>query len=116
MNLKNFLILVAFLSSVACETWKPRDYGVVFKYHPKVTGGVHFGVMTHRFTELTEAEVQEILKTAVILPATSWEMLAVDLVKACRLLGKKCDSEVSIIGSMLVELKAINGSLERGSK
>ena len=110
-SLKVFLTCLVSLSLSSCETFQIRNYKFAYKYHPKVGGGVSFGVLDHKFVELTEAEVQELLKTSVIMPPDTWVMLSVDIIKACRMLQKKCDSEIAVIDDMFLNLGKINRSV-----
>ena len=112
-SLRSFLICLTILNLSSCASWSPRNYEFIFKYHPKVGGGVKFGVLDHKFVELSEAEIQEILKTAVIMPAKTWEMISVDLIKACNMLGKKCDKEVTILNGMFNSIYILNNQLEQ---
>jgi hypothetical protein len=107
-SLKVFLTCLVSLSLSSCETFQIRNYQFAYKYHPKVGGGVRFGVLDHKFVELTEAEIQELLKTSVLIPPETWVMLSVDIIKACRMLQKKCDSEIAIIDDIFSNLKTIN--------
>ena len=111
MNLRSFLIWLVILSlNLGCQSFEIRNYQVAYKYHSKVGGGVTFGVLKHEFVELTDNDIQQMLKTAVILPADSWAMIAVDLIKACKLLGKKCNNEVAVLNSVFKNLFDLNNS------
>jgi len=109
---QNFLTCLAFLSLSNCQTWEPQNYKFVYKYHPIVTGGVEFGVLDNKFRELSESEITELLKTSVIMPAKTWEMISVDLVKACVMLGKKCSKEVDLINGIFSHLIILNKGLK----
>jgi len=113
MSLKSFLTLVGFLSLSGCQSFEIRDYELVYQYHPKVGGGVTFGVLSHEFIELDDDQMRTILKTAVIMPAQTWSMISVDLIKACQMLGKKCKQEVTVLNSIFKNLNDINSQLDK---
>lgn len=115
MSLKNSLICLAFLSASlsGCQSFEIRDYELSYKYHPKVGGGVSFGVLSHKFIERDEAYMREMLKTAVIMPSGTWRMVSEDLVKACQMLGKKCKQEMTVLNSIFKNLNEINSQLEK---
>lgn len=113
MNLKSFLTCLAFLSLSSCSSLEIRNYKFAFKHHPKIGGGVMFGVLDHKFMDMTTEQIDDLLKTSVIMPASTWNMLAVDLIKACKLLGKKCKQEVQVLNSAFIGIEKQNNIIER---